>query len=80
MTTSDRAGDGQHPYPPDPEDPTRRMVDAAQVAQMMGGKYTASTVVRSYRHWGLTPHDLGKELRWKEAEVWAWIESRRRDD
>ena len=74
MTASDQAGDSQHPETPDPEP---RMIDAAEVARMMGGKYTRKTVVRAWRHWGLIPHLVGKELRWKEPEVRAWIESRR---
>jgi hypothetical protein len=53
------------------------MLDAAQVAQIIGGSCTAATVKRRYRPCGLTAYRLGRELRWKENEVREWIDKRR---
>jgi hypothetical protein len=74
VTTHDQDDDGQHPDRPDPDDP---MIDADQVAKIMGGKVTAGTVKRRYRPWGLTAYRVGRELRFKEAEVRDWINKRR---
>jgi hypothetical protein len=74
VTTHDQADDGQHPERPDPDEP---MIDAAQVARIMGGKVTAGTVTRRYKHWELTAYRVGRELRFKEAEVRDWIDNRR---
>jgi len=73
-TTPDPADDGQNPARPDPDEP---MIDADQVAAIMGGNVTAGTVKRRYKHWGLTAYRVGRELRWKEAEVRDWIDKRR---
>jgi hypothetical protein len=77
VTTHDPADDGHHPARPDPGDPECRMLDAAQVAHIIGGKVTAGTVKRRYRHWGLTAYRLGRELRWKETDVREWIDKGR---
>ena len=74
MDTPDHADDGQNPARPDPDEP---LIDAAQVARIMGGKVTAGTVTRRYRNWGLTAYRVGRELRWKEAEVRDWIDKHR---
>jgi hypothetical protein len=75
----DPADDGQHPARADPDAPHGRMLDAAGVAEILGGSYTAATVVRRYRHWGLTAHRIGRELRWWEADVYEWIKNNRID-
>jgi hypothetical protein len=77
VITPGPADDGQHPARADPDDEKVPMLAAAEVAAIMGGKYTAGTVTRRYRHWGLTAYRVGKELRWKEAEVREWIDKRR---
>ena len=77
VTTHDPADDGHHPAHADPDDPGAHMIDAAQVAQIIGGNCTAGTVKRRYRHWGLTAYRLGRELRWKESDVREWIDKRR---
>jgi predicted DNA-binding transcriptional regulator AlpA len=76
-TTHDPADDSQHPDRADPAEPKGRMLDAAQVAEILGGSYTAGTVVRRYRHWELTAFRVGRELRWWEADVYEWIKNRR---
>jgi hypothetical protein len=72
-TTSDPADDGQQ----DPDGEKVRYLDAAEVAAIMGGKYTAGTVKRRYRHWGLTAYKAGRELRWLESDVYSYMEKRR---
>jgi hypothetical protein len=73
----DPAADGQHPDRASPAEPKGRMLNAAQVAEILGGSYTAATVVRRYRHWELTAFRVGRELRWWEADVYEWIKNRR---
>ena len=65
---------GPQHRPPVPND---RMLDKHQVAEIFGGGMTAKTVVRSWRRWGLTPIHVGKDLRWWESEVYAWLEKNR---
>jgi hypothetical protein len=56
------------------------MLDAAQVAEILGGKYTSGTVKRRYRHWELTAYRFGRELRWRESDVYEWIKNHRDKD
>lgn len=76
VTPHDQADDS-HPARADPDDPDAHMIDAAQVAQIIGGRCTAATVKRRYKHWGLTAYRPGKELRFKETEVRDWINKTR---
>lgn len=76
-TTIDPADDAEPPVRPDATEPKGRMLDAAGVAELLGGSYTAGTVVRRYRHWGLTAYRVGRELRWFESDVHEWIKNNR---
>ena len=77
VITHDPDDDGHNPARADPDDPDAHMIDAAEVAAIIGGRCTAATVKRRYRHWGLTAYRPGKELRWKESEVREWIDKSR---
>lgn len=74
MDTPDPSGNGHQPTP-DPDND--RMLTPAQVAEILGGNVTAGTVVRRRRSWGLPAHKVGRELRFRESDVHAWIRSRR---
>ena len=64
-----------------PDDGKGRYLDAAEVAKILGGNYTAKTVKRHYRQWGLTPpYRFGKGLRWLESDVYQWIKDQRDKD
>lgn len=58
-------------------DPANRLLDAEEVAAMLGGGITRATVIRRWRKWGLTGHRVGKFLRWTEQEVIDYINSHR---
>jgi hypothetical protein len=75
-TTPDPAGNRQPPGPDprrQPPAPGDRLLNAAEVAQILGGDVTARTVVRRWRKWQLNGHRIGKELRWWESSVYQWI-------
>ena len=74
-TTPDPADDGQHPDRPDPAAPPDRLLDPAEVAEILGGDITAETVVRRWRKWGLPAHRIGKQLRWWESDLYKWIKN-----
>jgi hypothetical protein len=75
-SVSDQAATGRHPAPgPHPATPGDRLLSAAEVAAILGGSYTAGTVVRRWRKWELHGHRIGRELRWWESDVYAWISS-----
>ena len=71
--------------PPDPDPhhrphvPGDKLLSKRQVAEILGDGITAETVVRSWRTWGLTPHHVGKQLRWWESDVYEWIKRQRAD-
>lgn len=73
MTTS-------QPPPGTPPDRTSeadsdRMLNAEQVAGLLGGDISARTVRAYWRTWGLQAYRVGKHLRWKERQVRAWIDN-----
>jgi len=53
-------------------------MDADEVAGIFGGAFTAKTVKRRYRNWGLPAHRIGKELRFWEHDVHDYIQKQRR--
>ena len=59
----------------EPGEPPDRLLDARQVADLLGGTITKETVIRRHRSWGLTAHRVGKFLRWKESEVRDYIDT-----
>lgn len=56
-----------------PRDPTDRMMTAADVADLIGGNVTSSTVVRRYKPWGLPATKVGNQLRFWASDVYAWL-------
>ena len=77
MATTDPPDDSRPPARTDPAEPERRMLDKFGVAELLGGDITATTVIRRWKSWGLTPHRLGRGLRWYEADVHEWIKNNR---
>lgn len=75
--TTDPDDDDQAPAHADPADPERRMLDKFGVAELLGGDTTATTVIRRYKHWGLTAYRVGRGLRFYEADVHEWIKANR---
>jgi excisionase family DNA binding protein len=76
-TTPDPAGNGHQPGPgPHPAPPEDRLLTPAEVAEILGGDITAETVVRRWRKWKLPTHKIGRELRFWESDVYAWIKDR----
>jgi excisionase family DNA binding protein len=49
-----------------------RMLSAREVAAILS--VPERTVRERWREWGLTAYRIGKHLRWKEREVYAWID------
>ena len=68
----DPAGDGQANRPAGD-----RMLNAAQVAAILGGNFKSETVVRRWKAWALPAHRIGKQLRWWQSDVYQWIDNRR---
>ena len=52
-----------------------RLINAAEVAQILGGNVTATTIIRRWRKWHLPAHRVGRELRWWQSDVYTWIDS-----
>jgi predicted DNA-binding transcriptional regulator AlpA len=77
MTATTDPAASSHPPAPDPSQhppaPGDRLLNAAEVAEILGGNVTASTVVRRWRKWDLPAHRIGKQLRWWESDVYKWI-------
>jgi excisionase family DNA binding protein len=73
-TTPDPAGNGQQPGPGHHPAPAEdRLLAPAEVAEILGGNVTAETIVRRWRKWGLPARRIGRELRFWESDVYAWI-------
>lgn len=51
-----------------------RMLDAEQVAELLGGGITAETVIRRWKKWQMPAHRIGKVLRWWRSEVIDYID------
>lgn len=56
--------------PPAPGD---KLINATEVARILGGDITERTVIRRWRKWGLHPHRIGRQLRWWQSTVYQWI-------
>jgi hypothetical protein len=78
--TRDTPASGPRPQPGPgsaPHVPGDRMLNKAQVAEILGGDFKPETIVRRWRTWGLQAHRIGKQLRWWESDVYQWADSRR---
>ncbi len=65
-----------HPDPArDSPAPDDKLLNSAEVAQILGGNVTATTVTRRWRKWGLHAQRVGRELRWWQSSVYQWIDS-----
>jgi predicted DNA-binding transcriptional regulator AlpA len=73
MTTTDP---GAAPDPGPASRQADRLLTKDQVAQILGGNVTGATIIRRHRHWGLTGHRVGREIRFWESDVYQWIASR----
>jgi excisionase family DNA binding protein len=51
---------------------SNRMLSARDVAAILA--VPESTVRGKWREWGLPAYRIGKHLRWRERDVYAWIE------
>lgn len=51
---------------------SNRMLSAREVAAILG--IPERTVRDKWREWGLTAYRIGKHLRWRERDVYAWID------
>lgn len=52
-----------------------RMLSVRQLADTLGIK--EKTVYEEYRHWGLEAYKVGRALRFPEASVIEWLETRK---
>ncbi len=71
MTTTQLPGSCQPQSAPDSPGP---MLTATQVAALLGGDISARTVRAYWRTWNLQAYRIGKHLRWRQADVLAWID------
>lgn len=75
-TTRQREGDP--PVASDPRPPkgtlggSNRMLSSRDVAAILG--IPERTVRDKWKEWGLPAYRIGKHLRWRERDVYAWIE------
>jgi excisionase family DNA binding protein len=51
---------------------SNRLLSARDVAAILG--IPERTVRDKWREWGLPAYRIGKHLRWKERDVYAWID------
>lgn len=51
---------------------SNRLLSSREVAEVLGVK--ERTVRANWREWGLTARRVGKQLRWRERDVNAWID------
>ena len=47
------------------------MLSAREVAAILG--IPERTIREKWREWGLTAYRIGKHLRWRERDLYAWI-------
>jgi excisionase family DNA binding protein len=52
---------------------SNRMMSAREVAEILTID-TERTVLDKWREWGLQAYRVGKHLRWRERDVYAWID------
>jgi excisionase family DNA binding protein len=53
---------------------SNRMLSSRDVAAILA--VPERTVRDKWREWGLSAYRIGKHLRWRERDVYAWIERR----
>jgi excisionase family DNA binding protein len=64
---------GHNPRPPRATlGGSNRMLSSRDVAAILA--IPERTVRDKWREWGLSAYRIGKHLRWKERDVYAWIE------
>jgi excisionase family DNA binding protein len=51
---------------------SNRLLSSRQVAAILGVR--ERTVRAMWREWQLPAYRIGKQLRWRERDVYAWIE------
>ncbi len=51
---------------------SNRMLSAREVAAILG--IPERTIREKWREWQLPAYRIGKHLRWKERDVYAWID------
>lgn len=51
---------------------SNRLLSSREVAAILA--IPERTVRDKWREWGLTAYKIGKHLRWRERDVYAWIE------
>jgi hypothetical protein len=74
----DTGGDDRQPRPsPDDKDP---LLTKHELAARIGGTCTPRTVIRCWRGWGLHPVKIGRELRFRDSDVTAWLKRRELGD
>lgn len=52
-----------------------RMLSCKSAAELVG--LSESRLRHMWKEWGLSGYRVGGSLRFRESEVWAWLESRR---
>lgn len=52
---------------------SNKLLTVAQVADILN--VSRDTVYDKWREWGLKCYRVGTQLRFREREVWAWLES-----
>lgn len=51
---------------------SRRLLSAAETAELLS--VPLSTLYQKWRTWGLRAYRVGKALRFRESDVWLWLE------
>jgi excisionase family DNA binding protein len=75
---SERDGREERPMTPDPRPRkgklggSNRLLSSRDVAAILA--VPERTVRDKWREWGLPAYRIGKHLRWKERDVYAWID------
>ena len=74
-TTRRKEGDPHGQRPPPPKGTlggSNRMLSSRDVAAILA--IPERTVRDKWREWGLPAYRIGKHLRWRERDVYAWID------
>jgi hypothetical protein len=76
-STDNQAGNS---HQPESEPGNDHLITKHQLAARLGGDVTPDTVIRCWRRWGLHPVKIGRELRFTEPDVRAYIDRQQLGD
>jgi excisionase family DNA binding protein len=53
---------------------SNKLLTTREAADLLNIRYRA--LLENWRSWGLQPYKIGVELRFRERDIWAWLETK----